>query len=210
MMVFQLSLVAAVACWIAVFSSAGRAQLIGCNDVGCPKGDASNAACPIGNVTAQAIGTTNFTSSINSDALTWTVAFSAEIDPTNSSEQALERDYYLGAPPSLDLATKPSFDGCALFFEDVVERHEFSPPEAGTCQDFLSSLCVSDLMSQANKTLSQLLASSDTSFICSKLAVQLRDDAPSSCSLADSGHWGAIAVQGEFGLSLAFSSMLGS
>lgn len=207
-MAFRHSLVAAVACWIAVFTSAGRAQLLGCDSIGCPKDSSSNDVCPIGSTTARAIGITNFTSSLNSDPFTWTVAFSSQISPSNSSVDLLERSYYLGTPPSLDLATETNVKGCGLFFEDVVTRGDFSPSTAGTCSDLLGASCVSDLISQANKTLSQLLADEDTSFVCSKLAVQLRDNAPSSCTLDNVGQWGAIAVQGELDHTSATSSVL--
>lgn len=187
----------AVVCSILAFRTAVRAQLLGCDAIGCPQVDGTASSCPIANVTAEAIGTANFTSAISPDPLTWTVAFSSDISPTNSSADNLERDLYLGMPASLDLVKVEDVKGCALVFKDVVNRHEFTPSEAGTCQVLLGNSCVSDLMSQANETLSEILASEDASFICSKLAVQLRDNAPSSCSLTDKGFWGAISVQGE-------------
>lgn len=191
----QRSLAAAVFCTMA-FTSTIRAQLLGCETVACPQVDSTTSSCPIGNFTAQAIGTTNFTSAISSDPLTWTVAFKSEIQITNSSADVLERSYYLGSPASLDLATT-DIKGCALIFKDVVNRREFSPAEAGTCPSLLGASCVSDLLSQANDTLSEILDTEDPTFICSKLAVQLRDNAPSSCSLTDNGLWGAISVQGK-------------
>lgn len=196
-MAFRHSPFTAAVCSILAFSSAIRAQLLGCDAVGCPQVDSTTSSCPIANITAQAIGIANFTSAISPDPLTWTVAFSSNTSPTNSSADILERSFYLGTPASLDLATTEDVKGCALLFKDVVNRHQYSPSEAGTCQALLGSSCVSDLMSQANKTLSQILASDDATFVCSKLAVQLRDNAPSSCSLTDSGFWGAISVQGE-------------
>lgn len=195
-MAFRRSPFSAALCCILIFSSASQAQLLGCEAVKCPQVDSTTSSCPIGNFTAQAIGTANFTSAISSDPLTWTVAFKAEILPTNSSADVLERSYYLGSPASLDLATI-DVKGCALIFKDVVNRHEFSPPEAGTCPSFLGASCVSDLISQANKTLSEILSDDDPTFVCSKLAVQLRDNAPSSCDLTDNGVWGAISVQGK-------------
>ncbi|KAK5045690.1 hypothetical protein LTR84_009059 [Exophiala bonariae] len=191
---------AAVCCILSLFSII-RAQLIGCEAVGCPQSDGTTSSCPIGNFTAQAIGTANFTSAISSDPLTWTVAFKSEISLTNTSADVLERSYYLGSPASLDLATI-DVKGCALIFKDVVNRREFSPTEAGTCPSLLGASCVSDLMSQANKTLLEILDTEDPTFICSKLAVQLRDNAPSSCSLTDDNLWGAISVQDITGPSL--------
>jgi len=196
-MAFRRSPFCAAGCNILALSSVVTAQLLGCDAVGCPKGDGTASACPIANVTAEAIGTANFTSAVSPDPLTWTVAFSNNISPTNTSADNLERNIYLGMPDSLDLATVKGVNGCALIFKDVVNRHEFTPSEAGTCQVLLGNSCISDLMSQANQTFSELLASGDTKFICSKLAVQLRDNAPTSCSLTDNGFWGGISVQGE-------------
>ncbi|KEF55322.1 uncharacterized protein A1O9_08976 [Exophiala aquamarina CBS 119918] len=195
-------------CSILAFNSVIRAQLLGCDAVGCPQVDGTTSSCPIANVTAEAIGTANITSAISLDPLTWTVAFSSNVSPTNSSVDNLERNLYLGTPASLDLARVEGVKGCALVFKDVVNRHEYAPSEAGTCQVLLGNSCAADLMSQANETLSDILASDDASFICSKLAVQLRDNAPSSCSLTDNGFWGAISVQDITGSSLAAPVMV--
>lgn len=195
-MAFRHSPFAAAVCSILTFSSAISAQLLGCDAVGCPQVNSSTSSCPIGNIIAQAIGIANFTSAISPDPLTWTIGFSTDTSPTNSSADILGRSFYLGTPASLDLATIEDIKGCALLFKDVVNRHQYTPSEAGTCQALLGPSCVSDLMSQANKTLSRMLASEDASFVCSKLAVQLRDNAPPSCSLTDNGFWGAISVQG--------------
>src|ERR1700744_1954426 len=112
--------------------------------------------CTLGIATSSFLGTTNFTTSIspNSVPLTWTVgAFSPDQSlSSNLTAVTFTKNFYLGTPPSLNLASTTDFAGCALFFEGIARSLPLNGiTEYGsvTCSQTLQDAFVSDFLSQA-------------------------------------------------------------
>lgn len=186
---------------LAAFGQTSKAQLVGCDAVGCPLNQYNRPQCEIGNLTAQEIGVANLSTSISPKPLTWTLSTSASSDPTNSSQEVFTRTFYLGTPPSLDLQTLTTYQSCALFFEGISSNLAFPlhdlDTDVGTCSDAMGLACVNNLMVQANSTLSNIMAgNNDTITICQTLETMLRDNAPHTCANATNGSWGNISVKG--------------
>lgn len=131
----------------------------------------------------------------------------------NSQQDLYERDFFLGAPRSLDLSgnktdytTFQQPQACSLFFDGIAPQLKFRgidpQHDQGTCVDALSARCVADLQDQAKFELSKIFNSSSNDTIknstspipsiCDTLSVSLRDTAPSSCNLASGSHWGSV------------------
>jgi hypothetical protein len=186
---------------LAFFGWSSKAQLVGCDAAECPLDQYNQPQCVIGNLTANEIGIANVSTSINAEPLTWTLSTSSSTDPTNGSQLIFARSFYLGTPPSLDLQTSTTVQGCALFFEGISSNLAFPlhdlDTDVGTCSDALNATCANDLMSQANSILGIIMAgTNDTTTICQSLEARLRDNAPHTCSRVHNGSWGTITVRG--------------
>ena len=192
------------------------AQLSGCDAVDCPTDQNGKSQCVLGNVTAAALGVLSFNASLSPQPLTWTLI----VQSLNSQQNLYERDFFLGTPPSLNLSQKTTTtstpyrqpQACSLFFEGIAPHLRFpgSDPlyDQGTCNDALNADCVADLQAQAQSELSKILHDSSSggassskgnsnsttlaSSVCEALGTSLRDNAPTSCTLASGGHWGSI------------------
>lgn len=148
------------------------------------------------------LGFTNFTTSLTTEPLSWTVGY--QVDPTNFRGNGTdERFYYLGTPPALDLNSISSLSACALTFVGIQSHLSFVPPGtpvldmsllSGTCGDALGATCVSDLIQQSLRFTNDL--NGNGTFQCSSLANMLQNDPPASCSEAGPS-WGNILVKGE-------------
>lgn len=95
-----------------------------CLDVECPIQDGNTSAnCQVANQTLTVIGVSSFSVSVPGQdedlELTWTVGARSYEDiepkPKNGTDRYIERVYYLGTPPSVDLkADDLAYDGCAF------------------------------------------------------------------------------------------------
>ncbi|PQE08123.1 hypothetical protein CJF31_00008216 [Rutstroemia sp. NJR-2017a BVV2] len=201
-----------------IFLSISQAQdqtLVGCDAVHCPINN-KTSTCPVGNTTLSYLGITSLNTSLASSPLTWTLGTQVTYDPSNNSLASLDRDYFLGTPPTILNLTSNSYHGCALFF-DGVSANNLSFPNtphesgSGTCNDALSTSCVTDLLAQSQSELNTLLSSnsSNESKICSALQSALQSKSPTSCTDIVPNHngWGNIIVRGEnYNLSLVQST----
>ena len=176
------------------------AQLSSCDAVNCPLDQYGNFECAVGNITAGALGVTSFSSPLSSQPLTWTILVQSIKGQLNS----FERDFFIGAPPSLNLSSSQS-QACGLFFDGVATKTEFpgTDPEydQGTCNDALTQSCVNDLRTQARTELAKIRGasggdnSSSPASVCGKLGDVLRDKAPATCSVASGGSWGVVLAR---------------
>ena len=180
---------------------AGAQQIQGCDLVSCPLNQYDTEYCPIGNITTNAIGVVNFTTSLSPDPFTWTTATSSSSKYLNSSFSIYERGYYLGLPPNVDLNSANAI-GCALFFDEISSSLKFpgddSDVDIGTCQDAMGSSCVADLQAQTRSIIAGLSTSTNSnSSICAALESALRVKPPGSCSFVQGGNWGEIHARGK-------------
>ncbi|OAP54065.1 hypothetical protein AYL99_11599 [Fonsecaea erecta] len=116
---------------------------------------------------------------------------------SNSNDITFTKNFYLGYPPSMDLANTSGFVGCALFFEGIARNlplnsvTEYGPVTYGqTLQD----ACVNDLMSQA-KTQVQMLGSTndlDNRSVYTALQTIMEASPPQSCQTIATVTWGTI------------------
>lgn len=175
------------------------AQVVGCDVLDCPA-----AGCTLGKTTNTFIGTTSFNTSISPDGpLTWTVGASTDETTANLSDVTFTKNFYLGFPPSLDLArpSTPAFAGCALFFEGIARSIPLpGVTEYGsvTCSLTLQDACVNDLLAQATQQVQTLRSASSgsTASVCSALQSTLQANPPTSCQSAAQVSWGSIVAQG--------------
>ncbi|KAJ8065161.1 hypothetical protein OCU04_005874 [Sclerotinia nivalis] len=189
-----------ILCFVS-FLSVSQAQnqtLVGCDAVHCPT-DHKTSTCPVGNTTLSYLGITSFNTSLASLPLTWTLGTQVNHDPSNSSLASLDRDYFLGTPPTISNLISTPYHGCALFFDGVSANLSFPNTAresgSGTCNDALSSSCVTDLLAQSQSELKTLLGSdsSSESKICSALQSALQSKPPTSCTDIQTIHingWG--------------------
>ncbi|KIW67672.1 hypothetical protein PV04_06904 [Phialophora macrospora] len=187
---------------LSLLARRASSQVVGCDVLSCDGG--ANNECTLGNTTSSSIGTTNLTTSTspNDAPLTWTVgAFSA--DPGGSSnltDVTFTKEFYLGTPPSLNLATTDGFAGCALFFEGIARSLPLNGgAEYGsvTCGQALQDACVNDLLAQATKQVQTLRssASGGTGAVCSALQSTLEANPPQSCQTIATVTWGSVVAK---------------
>ena len=179
-------------------------QLVGCDVLKCD-GGVSNE-CTLGNVTSSSIGTTNFTTSIspNSAPLTWTVgAFSPDkSSASNLTDVTFTKNFYLGTPPSLNLAASNDFAGCALFFEGIARSlsvNGVTQYGSITCSQTLQDACVNDLLAQAAERVQTLRGSGNggNQSVCKFLRSSLEANPPQSCLSIATVTWGSVIAKGE-------------
>lgn len=178
------------------------AQLLSCAEIGCPTDSYTQSTCEINNSRISTLGFTNFTTSLTTEPLSWTVGY--EVDPTNVYGNGTDtRFYYLGTPPTLALNSVDSLSGCALYFTGIQGALSFAPAGSsnltgdqlsGTCRDALGQTCVADLIKQSLRISDDL--SGNGTFQCSSLADALLGDPPSSCPTTGNT-WGTILAKGE-------------
>jgi hypothetical protein len=112
------------------------------------------------------------------------------------------KEFYLGTPPSLNLATTDDFAGCALFFEGIARSLPLNGvTEYGsvTCSQTLQDACVNDLLAQAKKQVQTLRtsASGGTGAVCSALQSTLEANPPQSCLSIATVTWGSVVAKGK-------------
>ncbi|KIX95608.1 uncharacterized protein Z520_08728 [Fonsecaea multimorphosa CBS 102226] len=168
-------------------------QLVGCDVLDCDGG--ANNECTLGNTTSSFIGTASFNTSLspNNAPLTWTVGASS----STSGDVTFTKRFYLGSPPSMNLANPTGFAGCALFFEGIARSlplngvTEYGPV---TCGQTLQDACVNDLLSQAQKQVQTLGSTNnlDNSAVCTALQTTMEANPPQSCQTIATVTWGTI------------------
>ena len=186
-----------------ILSHSSYAEIVSCDEAKCPTGSYNTPQCVLGNMTAGAIGISNFNSLLSSpQPLTWTLSVQAISNQNN----VFERDFILGKPPTVNLQQTNSSQpqACSIFFEGVATKLRFpgTDPEydQGTCSDAITAACVNDLRTQGYDDLKNILRKeerngSSTMSVCTRLGNALRDHAPSSCAIAVDGKWGDLLVR---------------
>lgn len=177
------------------------AQLLGCSQVQCPMNNILSN-CRVEGTTFPLLGIANFSSSLSSNNLTWTVGYfgGATVNDTE------HKRYFLGTPHDLNLNARTDFTGCALFFTGIEHSLQFPPDGtginegslSGTCAGVLGGTCVSDLTSQAHNLAANLTSSG--SLQCSDIAQALMSSPPVTC--LSEGTWGNVTAKSEFDFSL--------
>ncbi|KIX04725.1 uncharacterized protein Z518_05595 [Rhinocladiella mackenziei CBS 650.93] len=174
-------------------------QLVGCDVLGC-----QTDGCTLGNTTNALLGTASFNTSISPDGpLTWTVGVSTE-EPSNNATQALfTKNFYLGYPPSLDLASASDFSGCALIFEGIAKSlplNSITQYGTVTCGETLQDACVNDLVSQAQQQVQTLRTADGTNSttVCASLQPVIERSPPPSCQSIAQVTWGSIIAKGMY------------
>ena len=180
------------------------AQLSGCDVVNCPTDQFREVHCTVANTTSSAIGIASLNTTISpAGPLTWTVGLSTSPGANISTPSAYDRNYFLGTPPSLDIAN-PTFNSCGLFFEGIAPHLTFpgsndSDTSIGTCANAMTPLCVDDLLAQAKAILLDVTTGPmkvNSTAVCVALSANMTNNAPSSCKVATEGKWGLVLARG--------------
>jgi hypothetical protein len=172
-----------------------------CADVMCPSAPASVAAqCAVLNKTFTAIGqaripidtsTNGGSSSSTLAGLSWIEGVAVRDRP--GIDRTYDKTFYLGTPPDLDLTGTGS---CAVFFTEVSDGVSFGDGDPstvqGTCQQAMSSDCVSALIGRAKAVNFQGLPIDDA---CKKLQGEFHVNLDPVCSrFATGSQWGGIVT----------------
>ncbi len=188
--------------------------LVSCSAI---PGCSSSTGCTVGNATNAFLGATSFNASLpqapssssssssapastDSVELTWTVG---ALSSTSSSaaDTLFTKNFYLGYPPSLSLASETSFTGCALFFEGIARSISLNGSEYGsmTCSQTLGAQCVSDLLSQAKAQVQSLAkqGGAGDDGTCANLQDTMERNPPQSCWGTAMVTWGSVVAQGK-------------
>lgn len=192
-------LIAAFSASILLGSAYG--QLLSCSEINCPVDQFHVANCQINGSKIPVVGFTNFSSSLSSEPLGWTVGF----NPNYVTDAPDERIYILSTPPTIELDSVNTFSGCALFFTGVEAGlhfmqqdayQQYMPKQSGTCQDALGEACVSDLLQQAGNVTTEMQANGN--FTCLGVVQALQNLPPTTCTR--SGTWGNVTALGKANL----------
>ena len=105
------------------------------------------------------VGVVSAESNITTEGpLTWTVVAG---ERTGSFKGYQYRDFYLGTPPSLDLATVTSFGACSIPVWNVTDRlqlpADFEDFDNFGCNTVMGDECARDLLSQARIEMAAIL-----------------------------------------------------
>lgn len=187
---------------LTILTSSSAAQLLGCDNVQCPK-DPNNsmlADCQLGSITAENIGVANLTTDLSPQPLTWTIGQS---ENRSLSTSVVGRDFYLGHPPSLNAQLQSGTPDCAIFFHGIAPYLRFPSTSgidqgksSGTCADVLTLPCMEALQNQVAEVLT-----TNATVDCSSLAAMLQSTAPTSCPVQN-GTWGEVSGKCELSFSI--------
>ncbi|KAK5194382.1 hypothetical protein LTR96_006496 [Exophiala xenobiotica] len=185
--------------------------LVGCSSI--PGCSSSTGGCTVGNATNAFLGATSFnatfpqklsssssssSASTGSDSdsveLTWTVGALSSSSSSAAANTLFTKNFYLGYPPSLALASSSSatdFAGCALFFEGIARSISLNGSEYGsmTCSQALGAQCVGDLLSQAKAQVQVQDGST-----CASLQDAMQRNPPRSCWGIAMVTWGSVVA----------------
>jgi hypothetical protein len=185
-----------------------KADKIGtCKTVNCPprEGDYNGVACRVTNHTFNMIGVKSLPNAITGDGdgddLTWTVGTQVfdRTDPSNSSVRIVEKDFYLGTPPSLNLRSDDlPYQGCAI----IISGNARTGPEHGSqsCDTVIGSECKQDLLKDAESWLkSRQNHTEPTEVVCERLQQALNGKFTKACSdVAFEDKWATIKGVGAY------------
>ncbi|PGH08514.1 hypothetical protein AJ80_07834 [Polytolypa hystricis UAMH7299] len=192
------------------FSTAN--ELLSCVEVDCPT-QGGSADCRVANQTFTAVGLTSISISKeifedqNDDVeLTWTVGLDHHdnVDPDDRYLRYIERVYYLGTPPTVDLtAENLEYGGCALYMtkegnKNIFHSNNVSPDSSPAfCHQNLGDDCISALDSKISSLAGEHRTSASEADICSSIASSLQENLPSSCTaLLTSNSNNSLLVRG--------------
>lgn len=179
-----------------------------CADVDCPgKGDnTTSVECRVTNRTYGLIGLDTFETAItesNGD-LTWTVGTHVYDDVEPDDARVIEKDFYLGTPPELNLtANDLPFQGCAIFlYGNEMEKPEDDQP--WECENVIGAECKTQLLDDATQLLgaTQTQNSSESvENVCRRLEEGFNSTFTTPCGRV-TGHdqWGGIRAVRKFPL----------
>ncbi|KNG49138.1 hypothetical protein TW65_04119 [Stemphylium lycopersici] len=159
-----------------------------CADVDCPsRGDSTTLSeCQVTNRTYGLIGLQSMSSAITEEDanLTWTVGTHVydNIDG-DSSARKVEKDFYLGTPPSLGLSSDDlPYAGCAIF----LYTNELTKPRdnQSSCVDTIGIDCMTSLLTNVAAYLADGSQNGTTSTkeTCQRVQEELNKNFPSSCA----------------------------
>lgn len=170
-----------------------------CVDVDCPPGD--EGACQVTNRTYGMIGLESFSTSItdNQGNLTWTIGSRVydKPDPKDRTSRNIEKGFYLGTPPSLNLASDDlPYQGCAIF----IYGNELIRPtmwnESQRCDDLVGSECMAALLTDATALLVNGQNETETAAdACQRVQRGLNETFSSGCEkVAGQENWDRISA----------------
>jgi hypothetical protein len=178
-----------------------EAPLVGCSAVDCPsvEGDSTAGDCRVGSNTLSTIGLASYNTSLSPSNLTWTIGIEVydNLDLEDDHTRNIEKSFYLGTPPTLDLTSDSlPYTGCALFFTDIYDSISFpDDKEVGTCGDAMGDGCASALLGQAKQLMSGVSNQSEAD-ACQRLQDEFRNNLVEQCSdRVDSDGWEGLYVQ---------------
>jgi hypothetical protein len=191
-------------------STTSMAQLLGCDDIGCPirPGNSMQANCQLGNITANNIGIAQMNTSLSPEPLTWTLGLSTSDATDGTYLTTWRKDFYLGQPASVNLQSSTATGACAIFLEGVASSLKFHSDvvannagnDNGSCGDALTPACASAL-----ENLVSGIVKSDDAFsgalTCDSLAQKLSANTPAACTLHPN-LWTNISSRGERGCTI--------
>ena len=170
-----------------------------CRDIGCPReeGSSNGVACRVTNHTYHMVGIKTLPEAIteDGDALTWTVGAKVfdRTDPNNSSVRVVEKDFYLGTPPSLDLTSNDlPYHGCAIIFSGNSKiGHEDGSQD---CDSVIGSECRESLLEDAETWLkAESNGTEPAEIICGRIQQALETGFTKACSrVTDEDKWDTI------------------
>ncbi|KAK2755684.1 hypothetical protein FQN54_005833 [Arachnomyces sp. PD_36] len=189
-------------------SVASANEISTCLDVDCPIQDGTTSAnCQVANQTLIVVGVSSFSVPIPGQdedlELTWTVGGRSyeDVEPEDG-DRYIERVYYLGTSPSVDLkADDLAYDGCAFYLtgpenENLFYKNSATPSFESYCRDSLKEECVSALNDKLSSLAGEQTLDSSGSDICSEIASGLQSDIPSSCSSLNDAVVRGVALTG--------------
>jgi hypothetical protein len=148
--------------------------------------------CQVSNQTLRNVGITSYKvgTIAGNPSLAWTVGVANydHINSSNSNQRNIERTFYLGTPPSLDLtASDLPFAGCAFYLTRANNENIFydsntaSSSSQTQCQDNLGIDCVLSLISLLSELSKASTANNSVAETCSSIASSMRSQPPSQC-----------------------------
>jgi hypothetical protein len=169
-----------------------------CADVHCPIGNESaRAECQVTSRTHLTIGMREISSEITDDNtnLTWTVGTHVYNNiGGNSTVRKIEKDFYLGKPPSLDFAQDDlPYSGCAIFlYGNEKKRSRSGEDDSRSCQDVVGLQCFENIQNDARSIFERLSANASLSpgQICQETKDALNTAFSEGCDLVSgTGYW---------------------
>ncbi|KAI9884937.1 MAG: hypothetical protein M1823_003284 [Watsoniomyces obsoletus] len=178
--------------------------LIGCPALNCPTGQFNQPECILGNTTSTQVGVAQVDINITQQQqpLTWTVGVQEIENPLDFNRPLMERNFFLGAPPSLERPNaSTTLIGCALFFPNfgILSESELDSTRSN-CSESISEECRIDLISRVeakfpSSAIPITRINRNLSSTCAELEVLMRQRIPQSCMLNPTHDWRSVIVR---------------